>query len=175
MVTVVVVVDEFQRAREKYMKLSDSSNAAFELRIIQYEFPNYQCGDMDIDYYDANWLMIQIEVKHPEVGNWIARGPVLLTHELTNLKEWLEDLEQEKVFQSTLRFIEPNLSFEAVGAEKYFTKIRIYFELEFKPSWSNKLQITRDFWIDYTLSKLDLSLTIKSLQQQLEEFPPRCV
>jgi hypothetical protein len=58
------------------MKLNSSNGNSFQLRIIGYEFP-----DIKDDYYDSNWLMIQIDVISSEI-TWRATFPSIITFEV---------------------------------------------------------------------------------------------
>ncbi len=86
------------------MLLRGTKNKSFELDIVDYQFPKIK------EDYDSNWLMISIKVKG--LGeSWKVTDPMLLTFEVAELSQWLEDLIDNKNSSKALDFMEPNLRF----------------------------------------------------------------
>jgi len=147
------------------MKLKNKDNTSFELNIQNYQFPK-----METDEYDSNWLMIQTKVKHPQ-GEWQSIDPSLLTYEVKHIADWLEKIAKNESVEKTLAFIEPNLSFELLDDKKY---IRIYFELESRPSWAaSKVAVEEDLWLDIEIENNNLIEVAEDLRKKLLKFPQR--
>jgi hypothetical protein len=136
---------------------------AFELRIVGYQFPDEATAD-----YDSNWLVIEGVVTHPR-GSWRFSDPSLLTYEVARLAEWLEEVASGTEAQPGCTFIEPNLTFEAVGAGAA-RALRVSFAIEARPAWAKR---SDDVYLDFPLSGLDLAGAVGSLRRQLGEFPQR--
>lgn len=71
------------------MKLTGIQDTTFSLSIIGYQFPEIQEHT-----YDANWLLVAIDVTSPH-GSWQATDPSLETFELAALAAWLKWFEVE--------------------------------------------------------------------------------
>jgi hypothetical protein len=65
------------------VRLIGDEDTSFALNVVSYQFPEAD------DYWDANWLIIRVEVRNHE-GKWSATGAVLLTGEAAKLADWLE-------------------------------------------------------------------------------------
>jgi hypothetical protein len=144
-----------------------SAEASFQLEVMGYQFPAILN-----DPYDSNWLVIRIEVEHPK-GHWEAQAPCLLTSELAKLADWLEAIDREEYPKPVMQFIEPNLSFHIIEPDRDSRRLRIYFELEMRPEWSQEWGIQKDLWVEFRIADLALSTAIQSLREQLAQFPPR--
>ena len=147
------------------MRLINNDQTGFELDIVGYQFP-----ELETEEYDSNWLLIRIIVKHPE-GEWQSIAPSLLTYEAKELALWLEKIGKKEPVEEEIAFIEPNLSFKSV---KNGTYIRIYFELESRPSWAacnwaNKM----DLWLDVETKNNNLVEAAGNLNGQLLRYPQR--
>ena len=128
------------------------------------------------DRYDANWLVISIEVKAPD-GDWRGRGPYLLQWEAEHLATWLEGMSRHAPFPSNLAFtdelsfVEPNLRFEILGRPGDSPTLGIHFGIEFRPPWADKYH--GESYIDLSLSDDDLLNAARTLRAELKEFPLR--
>jgi hypothetical protein len=151
------------------MKLIGANDQAFELRILGYEFP-----EIEDDKYDSNWLIIEVEVNHPK-GSWIARDASLLTYEVDRLGRWLENIANNQQVNPLQSFMEPNLEFIFISPESPSKVLRIYFELELRPSWAPYTGIMQDLWVEFQVSKLDLQQAALSLWEQLSKYPQRAI
>lgn len=150
------------------MKLHDLYGQTFELKILGYQFP-----DNTDSKWDANWLNIQITVDSKE-GKWNKTDPSLMADEVKTLSEWLSSVSQSKS-SKILDFTEPNLKFENINKD-HNTVVRIYFELELRPSWNQKGWVGDDsFFIELTLDKNELLIAAHDLQEVLKLFPYRKV
>jgi len=147
------------------MKLINKDHTGFELTIADYQFP-----EMATEEYDSNWLIIQIDVKHTK-GEWQSSDPALLTYEAKELAQWLETIGKNEPVEEEIVFIEPNLSFRLVENKKY---IRIYFELESRPSWAAcNWADNRDLWLDIEIENNNLLAAAEDLYEQLLKYPQR--
>ena len=148
------------------MKLTENENTEFELEIVGYQFP-----DLENEPYDSDWLNITIRVKHPH-GSWTATDPSLLTEEVEDLIQWLEAIADGKSVDSDAYFTEPNLHFQL--HDNYAKKLRVYFELECRPSWAKSTFKDNDeLWIEFSVTPEILRDIAKSLRLQLDKFPTR--
>ena len=65
------------------MKLKNIDGSFFDLDIIEYEFP-----DIMGNYYDSNWLEIQIDVGIHD-RTWSEKRAFITTFEIESLIDWL--------------------------------------------------------------------------------------
>jgi hypothetical protein len=151
------------------MKLEASTGISFGLEIVGYQFPQ-----METEEYDSNWLMIQIDVSHPQ-GDWTSTDPSLLTYEAARLAEWLEAIHNGTSVQPTIGFIEPNLEFHLVTINDRANKaLRVCFQLESRPSWAKSDGVGGcDLWVEFPLDEIDLAAAAQQLREQLQQFRQR--
>jgi hypothetical protein len=150
------------------MRLVASDGSSFALAVIGYQFP-----EMKTELYDSNWLRIQININHPR-GNWTATDAMLLTYEVAQLADWLDDLACGRLSLSECGFIEPNLEFRVLATESGEPKLRVLFELEARPSWAETDGAgMEDLWLEFPLNELELHRASRSLREHLEKFPQR--
>ena len=153
------------------MHLTSNTGSEFTLKIEGYEF-----SAKGKDRYDDNWLVISIEVKSPK-GEWKARGPYLLQWEAEQLATWLEGMSKEVAlpgnlaFTDDLPFMEPNLRFELRRRPGEVLTLRIHFEIEFRPPWTDKYQ--GESPVDLHISRDDLQNAARAWRAELKEFPMR--
>ena len=89
------------------MKLTAGSSS-FQLTILGYQFP-----DAEGEQYDANWLIVRVDVESPR-GSWKATDTCLLTYEAAQLAEWIEKVAQGEPVQPGMKFLEPALLFRFI-------------------------------------------------------------
>ena len=149
------------------MKLQASNGNAFEMRIIGYQFP-----DITDCEYDSNWLIIEIDVIHPE-GRWRGRDASMLTTEVTRLSRWLRTCDHSSEKPRSCGFIEPNLEFRFSDDRDALT---VYFDLESRPDWiMDKEHFEGDVFIEFPRAELDLKTAADELDDELRKFPIRCI
>ena len=152
------------------LRFSNKAGEFFQLRIHGYEFP-----DEEEDKWDSNWLEIEISAKHKD-GEWTVIHPCLRTNEVEKLARWLISLDQTQDRpEPLLDFMEPNLVFNLVDTPNG-PAIRVYFELEVRPPWSPAISPQKamaDLWIDFPLEDVDLKSAVRSLREQLVQYPER--
>jgi hypothetical protein len=141
----------------------------FELEVVGYQFPSFS-GDM----FDDNWLIVEGRVAPTDERAWEFRDPALLTWEVERLCNWLEALASGKAVEDGEDFIEPNLRFEVVESSESTIPLRVYFELELRPSWFFAHAAGMDdLWIDLRVDNDDLRAAADSLRRDLARFPAR--
>ena len=151
------------------MILRSRDLSEFELRVSGYQFP-----DMESDEFDANWLVIESRVAPADERAWEFRDPALLTWEVERLSNWLEALASGRPVEDGEDFVEPNLRFEVVGSDEDTITIRVYFELESRPSWFfADVAGMNDLWVDLLVDSDDLRAAASSLRGDLAKYPPR--
>ena len=147
------------------MKLQASNGNSFELRIVSYQF-----ADTAGCEYDDNWLIIEINVAHPD-GAWRARDPSMLTSEVATLSRWLRHHNQTYNKTQTCGFIEPNLEFRFSDDRE---TLSVYFYLESRPDWiPDKYDFDGDVFVDFPLDEINLQNAADELDRQLVQFPER--
>jgi hypothetical protein len=142
-----------------------SADCKLELELVGYQF-----GVPEKDRHDRNWLQVRIEAMH-DGARWKATNPVLLTWEVAELAQWLEDVAAGKLVEDSPDFIEPNLRFEFLEVPP---RLRVYFELEFRPNWMRAEGAPMDdFWCEFPMEPDQLRVAAASLRAQLARFPQR--
>ena len=171
------------------MRLISTDGSEFNLSIVGYESASTEGIRGD------EWLEIQIVVKHPR-GTWETTGPFLRTVEVGALATWFDAVAVEapminretsretgrpppagfpnlRLFDS-MEFMEPNLRFTLMERTREDAIIRVYFELEARPSWAHAAGAGQeDLWVDLRASDVDLRSASQSLRAQLLAFPDR--
>ena len=149
------------------MKLFNASGDYLNLSIQGYQFPeNNSC------YYDSNWLIIVGKVK---IGGkvWSFQDPCLLNFEALRLANWLDRIAEESLNKDDYPiFIEPNLDFEIIEANK----VRIYFNLESRPKWAPSDEAGEDdLFLEFQPNKKMARLASEALRLQLQSYPIRAL
>lgn len=147
------------------MLLSGDDKNKIELKVIGYQFPQ-----LEHEEYDSDWLRIQIHVTHPR-GTWISIDACLLTWETAGLANWLQAIANGQSVDEEESFMEPNLRFHLLDNN---AKLRLYFELECRPSWAPSDGAGMDdLWVDLDVDPQQLLNAAESLRADLERFPVR--
>jgi hypothetical protein len=148
------------------MLLQSAEDTSLELKAVGYQFPH-----LPHEPYDADWLNINIRVKHLR-GSWSSTDPCMLTWEMASLAKWLESIADGEPVDSEESFTEPNLRFELL--EDSSKKLRVYFELECRPSWAPyRCAGMQDLWLDFDVNPEELRNAAASLRSDLQRFPIR--
>src|SRR6476646_9182290 len=106
------------------------SNGALELTLVGYQFPHFATVP-----WDSNWLNVRVRVQHPR-GDWTAQDPCLLTYDVAGLADWLEAVAAGREEDPDHGFMEPNLFFRSGRDADEHRFVRVYFELELRPTWA---------------------------------------
>jgi hypothetical protein len=145
------------------MKLNSSNANSFELKIIGYEFP-----EIKNDYYDSNWLMVQIDIVSSQ-GIWNATFPALLTFEVEQLANWLNSIDSIKDDPQGCALIEPYLDFQFTTKANGQQFLNVSLGMEMLPNWVT----SNEFEIEFPVHEIDLPQIAKDLRLELERFPQR--
>jgi len=110
------------------MKLIGNHKTEFEMRVVGYQFPG-----LKQEPYDADWLNIEVNIKHPRSA-WRKTEPCILTFELAHLADWLGWIVEGSPAHSEEGFMEPELHFEWFGEPR--NVLRVYLDYGLRPAWS---------------------------------------
>ena len=148
------------------MVIEGINNQRVEIRVNNYQFP--ETNDRD---YDGNWLNIYLNVKS-ELGNWQTVDPSLLTWEVQELIDWLDQLSKnEKPKWKNMEFIEPNLCFHLMNShDDLKKKIKIEFKLESRPRSANE---DDEYFVEFIASNENLKNIANGFRSELSKFPVR--
>ena len=150
------------------MHLQGSDGTSLGLKIVGYEFPE----EVEAEY-DSNWLVIRLSATLPQ-GSWIATHPCLLTYEVTELANWLEEVARGTAAEREIGFVEPNIWFQVVETPNGQRCLRAYFGAECRPPWAFTLEHDRgDIFAEFALHELELHRAAESLRAQLARYPQR--
>jgi hypothetical protein len=147
--------------------LRGATGRKFGLEIEGYELPAIKDRQLD-----SNWLNITIHVSN-EQSSWTATHPSLLTWDIERLAIWLEAIVEERAAAREIHFDEPNLKFGLLDLTRDTVNLRLWLELESRPTWASSHVVDEQFWVDLDVNREDARLAPRSLRTQLQEFPPR--
>ena len=150
------------------MELS-APGAYFRLTLLGYQYP-----DAEGEPYDANWLLVRVDVAGLQ-GAWSVTDPCLLTREAAALADWLEKVPAGHSAPA-ISFLEPALLFRLGEHQNGQRFLRIHFGSLVYPVWSSKPGLARqssDRWLDFPLDRLDMAAAAGSLRSQLRKYPAR--
>jgi hypothetical protein len=149
------------------MRLSASDGDYVDLQISRYQYAKAD------NQWDANWLQIRLEASR-KGRTWTTTDPMLLTWDVKELADWLDEAAQMPEASSELGFPEPNLTFERRPDKNGKVDLTIWLELEARPRWAHKGYVDeRDFSVDLDLDTDQLTRAADDLRSQLERFPAR--
>ncbi|MGE3852593.1 MAG: hypothetical protein AB7K09_12695 [Planctomycetota bacterium] len=139
----------------------------FTLTIAGYEFPTAT------DHWDANWLLIRIELRLATGDrHWVRVDPSLLASEVAGLADWLDSVASgagaDADVDDVIGFIEPNLGFRCPPPAR--TTLGVRLGAECRPPWADR---GGDYWCDFPVSAASLRASAAALREQLARTPPR--
>ena len=106
------------------VKFTDE-NTHLEFHVLGYEFP--EKGKKD-DAYDANWLVVQIDYSDDQL-TFSEKDTCLLSFELQDLTESIDDVLVGKETGLLMAFMEPYLTFAITQVgEVYAVQIRFVYD-----------------------------------------------
>ena len=148
----------------EYASLENSEGDYIKLSIDGYQFP-----DMDYEYYDSNWLLINGDLSH-QGSKYLFTDPCLLTRDVTKLSDWLEQVANWDANTKKLGFTEPCLSFELMPSNL----IRVNVNLMAHPVLlSSDSRVRIDLCIDIPIITKQLMSAANNLRAQLRNYPAR--
>jgi len=155
------------------MLLQSKNGNLFELSIVGYQFVCRIWGPTGD--FDANWLNVRIRATDA-MGSWTKVDPCLETGNLPLLSGWLLSIGTGVLDPpwNPLEFVEPNISFELGSLTDGGPVLRVRFELECRPPWSQADTVSENpYIIEFPLSDLDLKAAVDCLVEEQRRFPPR--
>ena len=148
------------------MILGTSGENQFLFKIAGYQFPGNRNNE-----FDANWLMIAIEVTTPQ-WHWEKTDPSMLTWEVQSLIDWLEAVVVNQEEWNCINFTEPNLSFciRGKGAQKIV--LGLHLALESRPPFLvGGVVLDEGEIIEIECDRAELAQWIAYLEAELDKYP----
>ncbi len=107
-------------------RLDDGLGRCVAIEVVGYQFP-----DIHDERWDANWLIVQLDVSDG-TRRWSRRDPAILTFELESLVDGLKSLAARESTQFRWHGLEPCL---AIDAETHGARhdLRVRLAHEFAP------------------------------------------
>lgn len=149
------------------MDLIGTNGTSFSLTIVDYQYPKNHHSS-----YDADWLVVRIEVSDHR-GRWSSVDPCLLTWEVAQLADWFDAHATAIVANKRIGFIEPNLRFMTMGEP---LALHIFFDKESRPPWDPSrfgLGVQGDASIELTTPIAGRAVAAATLHDALRRFPMR--
>jgi hypothetical protein len=146
------------------MKLANQHGSSFSLDIV-----GYQYSDLEDQFWDANWLFVQIQLQVSE-QSWAVKDPCLTTFEVQLIIDWLQRLAVNGNGNKDLVFTEPTIQFKLNPAHNGKQSLRVIFR---PPPQGNTSQLKDNISLDFPLEQVPFSEIIENLQIQLDRFPQR--
>ena len=150
---------------------ANDKNQCIKLSSQNYQFPDL---DDDTDEYDANWLLVDIEVID-NLQNWKTTDAFLLSSDWLSIAQWFSDVAQFKALkQNALGFIEPNLTFQLVKYNKADKTIDFDIELSLEcvpPFCKNKSEAKYSF----CFTQNECKKISEMCREEYKKFPERNV
>jgi len=177
------------------MRLNSADGASVELRIVGYQFPDYdaQVPDRGLpklkgpgtiavvggDKWDPNWLQVAGNIALADRSTWAFEDPCLTTWEARELGEWLRAVAAgtEQPFHGIheprgwLWFTEPNLGLTLEERTAGRVRMRIDFSAEAQPPWTQCGP--GGCLVSLDVSAREVAEAAESWMQNLAEFPAR--
>ena len=144
---------------------SAETQTEFEFRVVGYQFPEVTDED-----YDANWLLVSINVRSPG-GSWSKTDPCLLTWEGHWFANWLADIMAGREEEKTMSFLDSNLFFEVEGRGQHQVKLKIELSDELLPTDAKPGE--KRFTVSLVISLADLRAAVADWCWEMRLFPMR--
>ncbi len=138
------------------MKLTNRAGSSFSLNIVGYQYPERQD-----DYWDSNWLVVQIDLQLCE-KSWFVIDPGLTTFEVQLLIDWLNQLALNASGEKSLTFTEPYLQFDFITDQNKNHILRVNYRLP--PKAGNNSWQDENICIDFPSGQIRLTDAAKELQ-----------
>ncbi len=164
------------------MRLLSSDGALLDLRPIAYQYGANPRAAVGTDW-DANWLMVQGNVRTAEGRDWTFTDPCLTTWEAREIGSWLRGVVAGLVAPATERpeeadllcFTEPNVALSLVGRSEGRVQVRVHFSLEALPPWLG-LRVRPEifaYFVAFDLSIDELAAAAEEWDRDCEPFSMR--
>ena len=132
----------------------------FQLDIVDYQFPEIEDG------YDANWLVVEVEVSN-ELGSWKKQDPCVLTWELHWLSKWLNNLELAKSNEFVVMELQICITYISKVQNSYC------FAIVLGPLLSHDFENREKALVVVRLTEDQLAQSIVAIDKYSRTFPPR--
>lgn len=163
------------------MNLNSTNRATVRLRPVRYQFPSSAKPGAERDW-DANWLVIEGQVRTHEGQEWSFSDPCLTTWEARSLSGWLRSVAAGTVEPTAwgsgdepiLMFTEPNVAFTLAERDAQTVSLRIHLSLEARPPWLTVDDVDLfEYFVVITLPPGDVAAAADEWDRQIAEFPER--
>jgi hypothetical protein len=148
-------------------------SACVELRPVRYQFGQ---GPWAVKGWDANWLVIQGDIRMADQRRWSFTDPCLTTWEARSLGAWLRKVAAGSFVPTApddptrlKEFTEPNLAFGFSGQSTDQFLIRVHLSLEATPPWLETTEINA-FYLTVTLGRSQLLHAADDWDRELVRF-----
>lgn len=146
------------------MKLENGNGASFSLDIVGYQYP-----DILDQYWDSNWLFVQIQIQLSE-QSFSVKDPCLTTFEVPLIIDWLQRFAMNGAVEKGLVFTEPTVQFKCNIVRNGKQSLRVIFR---PPPQGSTSQLKDNISLDFPFEQVLFSEIIENLQSQLDRFPQR--
>lgn len=159
------------------MKLVSKDGASITLHPAAYQFEVTPASGGERDW-DANWLMIQGDIRTGDGRPWTFLDPCLTTWEARRLSAWLHGVAADDgtAGRPDIAFTEPNLSFSLDGHCAGRVRLRVHFSHEALPPWAPRGHEgwqAGEYVLALDISQEDLAHAASAWDLENEQFPER--
>lgn len=130
----------------------------------------YQYPENPQNYFEANWLMVDLAVCTPK-AQWQAQAPVILSSELNCFIDWLQAIGENRAQNRFFDFEEPTLYICMTDHMAHTITLEFHFHLDFRCPEEEKHE-TR---VAVVLTLAELDAWVRQLKQYAEDYPVRYV
>lgn len=130
----------------------------------------YQYPENPQNYFEANWLMVDLAVCTPK-AQWQAQAPVILSSELNCFIDWLQAIGENRAQNRFFDFEEPTLYICMTDHTAHTITLEFHFHLDFRCPEEEKHE-TR---VVVVLTLAELDAWVRQLKQYAEDYPVRYV
>jgi hypothetical protein len=110
-------------------------------------------------------------------GSWRFHWQALTCDESPRVSAWLMEVAgavtRQFALPGPLRFLEPNLEFQAFAADKGAVQILVGFNLEFQPPWHQRHGTSDPFTLSFTMDEAHLRQAATQWDAERAPFPDR--
>jgi hypothetical protein len=159
------------------VRLVSSDGASITLHPAAYQFERAPAPGSERDW-DANWLMIQGDVRAGDGRQWTFLDPCLTTWDARRLSAWMHDVAvgDDTAGHPDIAFLEPNLSFSVDDRPAGRLRLQVCLSHEALPPW-----VSRDhegwhageYALVLDISREDLAHAAQAWDLEHEQFPER--
>lgn len=153
--------------------------AVADLRPIGYQFPGREPRTMSGGEeagrdHDANWLMVQGDIRAADGRSWTFCDPCLTTWEADSVSAWLRAaVDMGITAPGTLCFIEPNLELSLGERGSDRVQVLLRLSLEAAPPWMAGVGGTDGFVVPLDLGVDDVVRAGEQWDLICRRFPAR--